>query len=454
MLDGKKLYVKSYGCQMNVYDSERMEENLQSFGCTKVDKHEDSDIIILNTCHIRHNPTANVYSELGRIKIYKDSQLKKSKRVIVIVAGCVAQAEGEQILKQAPVVDIVVGTESYHNLPDLVQKALRSSNEKFINLEFETIQKFDMLNKPRKKQSYSSFVSIQEGCDKFCTFCVVPYTRGAEFSRKTNDIINEIKSLADSGVVEITLLGQNVNAYHGKDVNNNDFTLAKLCEEIAKIDAIKRIRYTTSHPINMTGDLIKAHASIEKLMPYLHLPIQSGSNNILKSMNRKHDRDFYLRIIESLRKSRQDMAFSSDFIVGFPGETDRDFEDTLDLVKQVGYSQCYSFKYSQRPGTPADTMKDQILEEIKDTRLSILQKLLQEQFDSFNNSTLNKTLDVLFESKGKRKEYNQIIGKTPYLQAVAVDISSNTNPEDYYGKILKTTITEIKKNSLLGKIQD
>jgi tRNA-2-methylthio-N6-dimethylallyladenosine synthase len=423
MLDGKSIYIKSYGCQMNVYDSERMEENLESFGCKKVSTYEDSDIIILNTCHIRQNPTANVYSELGRIRLYKDQMQKIGKQVVVIVAGCVAQAEGEQIIKQAPVVDIVVGTESYQNLPDLIQKAIRTKGERFLSLEFDTVEKFDLLTKPRKKNNSSSaFIAVQEGCDKFCTFCVVPYTRGAEFSRSVKDIINEVKNLADQGIVEVNLLGQNVNAYHGLDVSGKEVDIVYLFEEISKIDQIKRIRYTTSHPVNMTKRLIEAHGSIEKLMPYLHLPIQSGSNKILQAMNRKHDRDFYLKIIEDLRSKRQDISLSTDIIVGFPGETDQDFLDTMDIVSRVCYSQSYAFKYSQRPGTPADTMKDQVLENIKDERLFELQKLLQKQFDDFNKNTIGKVVDVLFESKGKRKEYNQVVGKTPYLQAIAVNI--------------------------------
>jgi len=451
MLEGKNIYIKSYGCQMNAYDSERMEENLESFGCKKVQTHEESDIIILNTCHIRQNPTANVYSELGRIKQYKQQQAGLGKRVIVIVAGCVAQAEGEQVIKQAPIVDIVVGTESYQNLPDLINKALRSGGEKFVDLKFDTIKKFDMLTNARKMRSPSAFVSVQEGCDKFCTFCVVPYTRGAEFSRSVEHVINEIKNLTQQGVVEVNLLGQNVNAYHGLDTNGNETTLAKLCELISQIDEIKRIRYTTSHPINMSGDLIKAHADLPKLMPYLHLPVQAGSNNILKAMNRKHDRDFYLRIINSLKRSRPDMAFSSDFIVGFPAETDADFEDTLELVKQVGFSQCYSFKYSTRPGTPADVMKNQVEEHVKDQRLAILQKLLQDQFDVFNANTIGKTLDILFEHPSRRKDHNQALGKTPYLQAVAVNLPETENYTKYYGKILPVKITELKRNSLIGE---
>jgi tRNA-2-methylthio-N6-dimethylallyladenosine synthase len=446
----KGLYIKSYGCQMNVYDSERIEENLETFGYKKVASPEEACIIILNTCHIRHNPTENVYSELGRIKQHKDKAIQNGEEVIVIVAGCVAQAEGDIIIKRAPVVDIVVGTEAYQHLPDMINKVLRDRGSKLVKLDFETLDKFDSLKSDRKYRGPSAFVSVQEGCDKFCTFCVVPYTRGAEHSRKVNDIMNEIKQLADKGVNDVSLLGQNVNAFHGLNEDGKEVTLAKLCEMVAKIDGIKRIRYTTSHPLNMTEDLIYAHGSIEKLMPYLHLPVQSGSNAILKAMNRKHTRDDYFKIIDKLKSIRPDMAFSSDFIIGFPGETDKDFEDTIDLIKQVKYSQCYSFKYSQRPGTPADTMAKQVDESVKDQRLYIIQKILSDQFKDFNQSFVGKSLDVLFDGNGTRKEYNQAKGKSPYLQAVAVNLAQGDSYANYLGKIKTVKITETKTNSLIG----
>jgi tRNA-2-methylthio-N6-dimethylallyladenosine synthase len=450
----KGLYIKSYGCQMNVYDSERMEENLENFGYKKVAKPEEASVIILNTCHIRHNPTENVYSELGRIKQHKDAARAKGDDVVVIVAGCVAQAEGDIIIKRAPVVDIVVGTEAYQHLPDMINKVLRDRSSKLIKLDFETLDKFDALKSGRKYRGPSAFVSVQEGCDKFCTFCVVPYTRGAEHSRKVSDITDEVKMLADKGVKDISLLGQNVNAFHGEGIDGTEVSLAKLIELVSNIDGIERVRYTTSHPLNMTDDLIEAHALNPKLMPYLHLPVQSGSNAILKAMNRKHTRDAYIKIIDRLKALRPDIAFSSDFIIGFPGETDADFNDTLELIRYVKYSQCYSFKYSQRPGTPADLMPNQVDEAVKDERLQQIQQLLSQQFKDFKSSFLGRTIPILFDGKGTRAGQNQAKGKSPYLQAVVVGLADGDDYQNYLGRIKNVQITEVKTNSLAGIFVD
>ncbi len=368
---------------------------------------------------------------------------KQNQEMIVAVAGCVGQAEGKEIFKRAPIVDIIVGPESYQTLPDLVGKVLRDKSKE-IDLDFKPDNKFDILKESKEKSAVSSFLSIQEGCDKFCTFCVVPYTRGSEFSR-VQQIITEAQHLSNNGAKEIYLLGQNVNAYHGQDLNGKDTNLAQLIKEIAKIDNIKRIRYTTSHPRDMNDELIEAHGEIDKLMPLLHLPIQSGSNNILKAMNRKHTRQDYFKIIEKLRQARPDIGLSSDFIVGFPGETDQDFEDTLDLVRKVKFTACYSFKYSPRPGTPAPNL-EQIDEEIKTARLEKLQNLLaQQQFD-FNKQFEGKEMEILFDRKAKSK--NQIIGKSPWLQSVVIE----DNEEKYLNQFVQVRITKARPSSLIAEI--
>ncbi|MBU6338878.1 MAG: tRNA (N6-isopentenyl adenosine(37)-C2)-methylthiotransferase MiaB [Rickettsiales bacterium] len=415
--------------------------------------------------------------------------------MIVAVAGCVAQAEGEEIFKRSNVVDIIVGPESYQTLPDLVGKVIREK-KKQINLDFVPNDKFDEIRRltesdilfeenfssvelvetrkisdlnlvstalnqrlNQKVAKASEFVTIQEGCDKFCTFCVVPYTRGAEYSREVSKILDDAKRLADQGVSEIYFLGQNVNAYHGLDQNGNAASLAKLIEEVAKIDAVKRIRYTTSHPRDMSDDLLAAHRDIEKLMPFLHLPIQSGSNSVLKGMNRKHTRQDYFKIIEKLRKARPDIGLSSDFIVGFPGETDKDFEDTMDLVRKIGFTQCYSFKYSQRPGTPAADAKVQVEENVKDVRLAELQKLLTEQQIEFNKKAEGQIMPVLFEreapksKKSKVGEKIQLWGKSPYLQSVIVDVDSEIEAAKYFGKIADVKILKARPSSLVGELK-
>ncbi len=450
----KKLYMKTYGCQMNVYDSDRMQDLMNAVGYENSDTPEGADMVIINTCHIREKASEKLFSDLGRIRPHKN---KKNGEMIVAVAGCVAQAEGEEIFKRSNVVDIIVGPESYQTLPDLVGKVLRDK-KKQINLEFIPDNKFDNLVELKAGTGASAFVTVQEGCDKFCTFCVVPYTRGTEYSRDVNKIYEDALRLADKGVKEIYFLGQNVNAYHGNDENGQASTLAKLIEKVASIDAIKRVRYTTSHPRDMSNDLIAAHRDIDKLMPFLHLPIQSGSNNVLKMMNRKHTRQDYFKTIEKIRQARPDLGLSSDFIVGFPGETDQDFEDTMDLVKQIGFTQCYSFKYSPRQGTPSADSKHQIDEKVKDERLARLQALLSEQQFDFNKKSIGVKMPVLFEReapKASAKEKSdkiQLWGKSPYLQSVIVDVATKEEAQKYFGQIADVEILQARPSSLMGKI--
>jgi tRNA-2-methylthio-N6-dimethylallyladenosine synthase len=443
-----KLYIKTYGCQMNVYDSDKMANLMLQDGFELSEKVEGSDLVILNTCHIREKASEKIYSELGKIKKQKNALKKQGRQMIVAVAGCVAQAEGAEIIKRENCVDIVVGPQAYQRLPAMVSRALK--NEKQVELDFSVSEKFDILPQELEKQtlakgSVTAFLTIQEGCDKFCSFCVVPYTRGAEYSRNPNEIYKEAVNLVNAGAVEISLLGQNVNAYKSSlivDGKSQQFALSKLIDLVGQIKELKRIRYSTSHPNDMSDDLILAHKENEKLMPLLHLPVQSGSDAILKKMNRKHTRQYYLDVIESLKKARPDIAFSSDFIVGFPGETDSDFEDTLNLVERVGFAQSYSFKYSPRPGTPASE-EDDIEDSVKDLRLQILQKLIRKQQTAFNTSCLNKTMPVLFEKKGKHA--GQVIGKTPYGQSIVV-----VAKEDIIGSILQTKVSDVLANSLGG----
>lgn len=446
----KKLYIKTYGCQMNVYDSDRMSDLMQNIGYQMTQNPDEANMILINTCHIREKAAEKLYCDLGRLKKPKKDKEEKGEEMIVAVAGCVGQAEGEEIFKRAPIVDIIVGPESYQTLPDLVGKVLRDKSKQ-IDLDFKPDNKFDILKESQEKSAVSSFLSIQEGCDKFCTFCVVPYTRGAEFSRPFEQVINEAKSLSQRGAKEIYLLGQNVNAYHGLDKNGNPVDLAFLIKEIAKIEEIKRIRYTTSHPRDMNEDLINCHKDVEKLMPFLHLPVQSGSNNILKAMNRKHTRQDYFKIIDKLRTARPDIGLSSDFIVGFPGESDQDFEDTLDLVEKVGFAACYSFKYSPRPGTPAPNLK-QIDEEIKDKRLAKLQDLLTQQQISFNQQFEGQEMEILFDRKATKHKSpegkNQIIGKSPWLQSVVIE-----DPEEkYLNQLVRVKIVKSRPSSLIAQI--
>ncbi|MDB2325339.1 tRNA (N6-isopentenyl adenosine(37)-C2)-methylthiotransferase MiaB [Alphaproteobacteria bacterium] len=444
----KKLFVKTYGCQMNVYDSDRMSDALAPLGYQTIDSPDGADMVILNTCHIREKASEKVFSELGRLRMLKDkARDQQGRNVMIAVAGCVAQAEGEEITRRAPWVDIVVGPQTYHRLPELIAKVDPASRNRIVDTEFPEEVKFDLLPGEHAPRGPAAFLSVQEGCDKFCAFCVVPYTRGAEFSRPSGTIIDEAKRLVDLGTREITLLGQNVNAYHGDAPDGQNWNLARLLEALAEIDGLERLRFTTSHPLDMDDELINAHRDLPKLMPYLHLPIQSGSNHVLTAMNRRHDADTYLAIIDKLRTARPDIAMSGDFIVGFPGESDRDFADTLSLVDKVGYASAYSFKYSPRPGTPAATDDRQVPEEVKAERLEALQQLLNAQQFAFNKKTEGKIVDVLVERAGGRP--GQMAGRSPYMQAV-----NFPGQEDQIGKIVSCIITEAKQKSVSGEVSD
>lgn len=439
MQNGKKLFVKTYGCQMNVYDTERMTESLQAEGYTSTDSAEEADMILLNTCHIREKAAEKVYSELGRFKHLKS----ENPNLKIGVVGCVAQAEGEEIIRRQPLVDLVVGPQSYHKLP-LLERQINNGQKK-VEIDFPTEDKFDFLAKRTDiRRAPAAFLTIQEGCDKFCAFCVVPYTRGAEASRPVEKVVSEVHSLVDRGVKEITLLGQNVNAYHGTYSGNSQFTLAQLIWKLEKISGLERIRYTTSHPNDMTDDLIDAHANCQKLMPYLHLPVQSGSNKILKKMNRSHTAEAYVDLISRVRKARPDILISGDFIVGFPEETDHDFADTMELIRKVKYGQSYSFKYSGRPGTPA-AERMQVPEGKKNIRLQELQKLLSEQQKTVQEDMVGRTVSVLFEKTGR--QIGQVVGKSDYLHAVHVP-----GEENKVGLLKNVLITGSNANSLEGKI--
>ena len=423
----KKLFIKTYGCQMNVYDTERMTDALEPMGYELSHSIEGADLVILNTCHIREKAAEKVYSELGRIRQIKERRKEDGKRTLIGVAGCVAQAEGEEMIRRAPVVDLVFGPQTYHRLPDMIER-LESDAGAMVVTEFPAEDKFTHLGQPSSARlvarGATAFVTVQEGCDKFCTFCVVPYTRGAEFSRPVERIEGEVRQLVEAGVREITLLGQNVNAYHGEGRDGMPWSLGRLIDAVSAIDGLERIRYTTSHPRDMDDELIAVHRDNPKLMPYLHLPVQSGADRILDAMNRKHSADDYIRVIERIRAARPDIALSSDFIVGFPGETDADFEATLDLVREVEYAQAYSFKYSPRPGTPAADQDDQLAEEVKAERLQALQNLLNEQQVTFNASCVGRHMDVLFDRTGRRP--GQLVGRSPFLQAVHVDAAGTS----------------------------
>lgn len=441
----KKLFIKTWGCQMNVYDSKRMEDILMPFGYKTVDSPEGADMVILNTCHIREKATDKVFSELGRIRPLQEKMAANDKRMLLAVAGCVAQAEGDFIMERAPYVDMVFGPQTYHELPEMVANLTGAfGDNRLVNTEFHSEEKFDALPEEAGSQGANAFLTIQEGCDKFCTFCVVPYTRGGEYSRTVKGIVDEAKRLVDNGAVEICLLGQNVNAFHGAGPDGKVWGLAGLLEAVAEINGLERIRYTTSHPRDMDDDLIAMHAH-PKVMPFLHLPVQSGSNKILKAMNRKHEADLYREVIAKLRKSRPDIAFSSDFIVGFPGESDQDFEDTMQLVRDVGYASCYSFKYSARPGTPAANMTHLVHDSIASERLARLQGLLNEQQLAFNQKSVGLTMSVLLERKGKRE--GQLIGRSPYNQSVLVEAN-----ERLIDSIVDVKIAEGYANSVGGTI--
>ena len=435
-LNHKKIFIKSYGCQMNVYDSNRIKDLFEPKGYSQTSKVEDADLVVLNTCHIREKAAEKVYSDIGRIE--KAFSKNKKQDYKLVVAGCVAQAEGIEIKNRAPRVDYVVGPQSYQNLPEMINK-----NKEFISDDFLQNEKFKSLIF-KSSNIVSEFISIQEGCDKFCSFCVVPYTRGSEFSRPVKEIKDEIKQYIDQGIQEVILLGQNVNAYHGQG-NNKDVDLAYLLEAISEFEPIKRIRYMTSHPNDMSDSLINAHVSNKKLMPFIHLPIQSGSDNILKKMNRRHTRNKYLEIVNKLRSKRPDIAMSSDFIVGFPGETDDDFDKTMSLINKIKFSIAYSFIYSPRPGTPATKIKDNNNLLIKKARLLALQTLLKKQQDDYNKLFVGKKLNVLIEKKGRNS--NQFVGRSIYNQSVFMNSNKNI-----IGSIVKTKIINSTNFALSAEV--
>jgi tRNA-2-methylthio-N6-dimethylallyladenosine synthase len=444
----RRVHIKTYGCQMNVYDSERIGEALGASGYALTDSADDADLVILNTCHIREKAAEKVYSELGRVRAGKLRRARDGLGTIVAVAGCVAQAEGAEIIRRAPVVDLVIGPQSYHRLPALLA-SVEAGATGIVETEFPEEDKFDHL--PGRgmpagvRRQPTAFLTVQEGCDKFCTFCVVPYTRGAEVSRPAAAIVDEARRLVSQGVRELTLLGQNVNAYHGAGTDGKSWSLARLIGELARIDGLERLRYTTSHPRDMSDDLIEAHALEPKLMPYLHLPFQAGADRILAAMNRKHTGAEYLSLVARLRAARPDLALSTDIIVGFPGETEEEFEDTLAIVREVGFAHAFSFKYSPRPGTPASTMDGQVPEEVKSERLMRLQALLDEQQAAFAGKLVGRTVPVLFERAGRNP--GQLVGRSPYLQPV----HAQAGPE-WLGRIASTEIVTAGPNSLAGVI--
>jgi tRNA-2-methylthio-N6-dimethylallyladenosine synthase len=438
----KKVFVKTFGCQMNVYDSERMAECLAPHGYVQTAKMADADVIVLNTCHIREKAAEKVYSELGRIRQVKRGRQAEGKNTVVTVAGCVAQAEGAEMVRRTPVVDLVVGPQAYHRLPALIISA-KSGGRPVVDTEFPDEDKFAHLPKRMGPRQVTAFLTVQEGCDKFCTFCVVPYTRGAEFSRPVTQVLAEARRLVARGAREITLLGQNVNAYHGQGPDGRPWSLAKLIAHLAAIEGLERLRYTTSHPRDMDDALIAAHRDIGRLMPYLHLPFQAGADRILAAMNRKHTARDYLRLVEKIRAARPDIALSTDIIVGFPGETEADFQETLAIVREVGFAQAYSFNYSARPGTPAATMDEQVPDTVKSDRLARLQVLLDDQQASFNAGCVGKVLPVLFEKPGRHP--GQLVGRSPYLQPVHAPAA-----DTLLGRILPVQIVAVGSNSLSG----
>ena len=432
---------------MNVYDAQRMVDTLAPEGFVETSNVDDADLVILNTCHIREKASEKVYSELGRLRVTKDEAARQGREMRIAVAGCVAQAEGSEIIRRAPVVDVVVGPQSYHHLPQLLAKA--KAEGRAIETEFPVEDKFAALPDPKpaviRARGISSFVTVQEGCDKFCTFCVVPYTRGMEVSRPTARIVEDVQRLADNGVREITLIGQNVNAFHGDGEDGATWSLGRLLHRLADIPGIARLRYSTSHPRDVDDALIEAHRDIPAVMPFVHLPVQSGSDRILEAMNRKHTASDYRHTIDRFRKVREDIAFSSDFIVGFPGETEEDFSATLALVTQISYAGAYSFKYSPRPGTPAADMQETVTTDVMDERLVRLQTLIDSQQAAFNAASIGKTVDVLFERAARNP--GQIVGRTAYLQPAHVMASP-----DLIGKVLPVSVESLERYSLIGTL--
>ncbi len=444
----RKVFIKTYGCQMNVYDTARMSDVLRPMGFEQVEAAAEADLIILNTCHIREKAAEKVYSELGRLRMLKQDRAARGRDLAIAVAGCVAQAEGEAIIARAPVVDFIFGPQSTHALPDLISR-YDAGERAMVETDFPARDKFDALGERAAAAPavpVSAFLAVQEGCDKFCAFCVVPYTRGAEYSRPPERIMAEARLLVDKGAREITLLGQNVNAWHGQGAGGT-WNLARLLSELASIDGLGRLRFTTSHPNDMDDELIAAFAENEKLMPYLHLPVQSGSDAILKAMNRKHTAGQYLDLVARLRRARPDIALSGDFIVGFPGETEEDFAATLRIVREAGYAQAYSFKYSARPGTPAAERPDQVPQEVKSERLARLQDLLARQQQAFNAAFVGRSFDILLEKPGRHR--GQLVGRSPWLQAVHVQARGHA-----IGDIVPVRVERAGKNSLSAHIMD
>jgi tRNA-2-methylthio-N6-dimethylallyladenosine synthase len=440
-----KLHIKTYGCQMNAYDSARMAELLAPLGYGMTADAAEADLVILNTCHIREKAAEKIYSELGRLNALKRARAAHGKRMTLAVAGCVAQAEGDEMRARAPFVDMIFGPQSYHRLPEMIAKLARNAGT-VLETDFPAESKFDYLPEARipGTGAAAGFVAVQEGCDKFCTFCVVPYTRGAEHSRAANQVLAEVRSLASQGVREITLLGQNVNNYRGDGPDEKTWTLARLIRALAGIEGVGRIRYVTSYPADMTDELIAAHGEISALMPFLHLPAQSGSDRVLAAMNRRHGSGDYRRLADRLRAVRPDLALASDFIVGFPGESDAEFEETLALVREIGFAQAYSFKYSARPGTPAAAMPGQVPEAVKSERLAVLKDLLDSQQRAFNERCAGRTLPVLFDREGKRS--GQLVGRSPYMQAVHA-----LAPKSLMGLIAEVRIVAGHAYSLAGE---
>ncbi|MEP9387033.1 tRNA (N6-isopentenyl adenosine(37)-C2)-methylthiotransferase MiaB [Mesorhizobium sp. KR9-304] len=442
----KKVFVKTYGCQMNVYDSQRMSDALAAEGYAGTDRIEDADLVLLNTCHIREKAAEKIYSELGRIRDLKADRASRGLETVVGVAGCVAQAEGREIIRRQPAVDLVIGPQTYHRLPEALRKA--RNGDKVVETDYAIEDKFEHLPKPRRSEivgrGVTAFLTVQEGCDKFCTFCVVPYTRGSEVSRPVAQIVAEAEKLAEAGVREVTLLGQNVNAWHGGGPDGGEWGLGRLLARLAEIPGIARLRYTTSHPRDMDDQLIEAHRDLAALMPYLHLPVQSGSDRILKAMNRRHTTADYVGLIERIRAARPDVAISGDFIVGFPGETDADFDATLELVRTIGYAQAFSFKYSPRPGTPGAELKDQVAEAVKDERLQRLQALLSRQQRDFTAAMAGRVIDALIEKPGRQP--GQRVGRSPWLQPVIIDETVGE-----IGDIVSVRITRTGQTSLFAE---
>ena len=449
----RKVFVKTYGCQMNVYDSARMTDALAADGYAETTVLEEADLVLLNTCHIREKAAEKVYSELGRLRDMKKAKNAEGREFVIGVTGCVAQAEGKEILRRAPAVDLVVGPQTYHRLPQVLKDV--REGRKAVETDYALEDKFEHLPSPEKAVTKSrgptAFLTVQEGCDKFCTFCVVPYTRGSEVSRPLAQIVDEAKKLAEAGVRELTLLGQNVNAWHGTDAAGNAIGLGELITAIAEIDGLDRLRYTTSHPRDMDDRLIAAHATQPKLMPYLHLPVQSGSDRILKAMNRKHTAADYMALVKRIRAVNPELALSGDFIVGFPGETDEDFEATMRLIEEVGYAQAFSFKYSPRPGTPGADLPDHVPEDVKSERLDRLQTLLFQQQRDFARACVGKTIDLLLEKEGRMP--GQLVGRSPWLQPVIIDAQATKSGDKLkIGDIIKVRITEAGPNSLFAEV--